>query len=186
MRKHIWTDQQIDILCELYPVETTAYTATRLGMSTSAVKKKARQLGIGKLAKATWMERAEYLRNHFRELSFAEMGRSLGISKMSVSRIAGRLGLKRTRKETFSVSSSVRKDLIRKERRHVVFGLEPVTNIKVVSNRARVRLRAKLKAKGYLVGDDKRTLYYSESIRRSVRRESRGQKLGLCFLSLPV
>lgn len=147
MRQHIWTDERLNMLCELYPVETTAYTAEKLGLSETAVKNKARELGIGKIAKILWMERAEYVRNHFHDHSFAEMASKLGVRKMSVSRIATQLNLRRTKKETFRVSSRVCKDLIRKERRHLVFGLDPITNIKVVSNRARVRLRAKLKAR---------------------------------------
>lgn len=186
MRQRIWTDERLNMLSELYPVETTAYTATVLGLGETTVKNKARDLGIGKIAKTLWMERAEYIRNHFHDCSFAEMADKLGISKMSVSRIATQLNLRRTKKETYRVSSRVRKDLIRRERRHVVFGLEPVTNIKVVSNRARVRLRAKLKAKGYVVSGDNRILYYTNDQRRYERREKRGIELGLSFLPLPV
>lgn len=186
MRQHTWTDSQTALLVELYPVETTAHTAEALGMSETAVKNKARELGIGKLAKTTWMERAEHVRNHFHEHSYAEIARDLGISKMSVSRIAAQLGLRRTSKEVHSVSSRVRRDMIRRERRRVVFGLDPITHIKVVSNRARVRLRAVLKSKGYIVSEDNRILYYPESLQRRQRLETRGQQLGLKFLSLPV
>lgn len=186
MRQHTWTDSQTALLVELYPVETTAHTAEALGMSETAVKNKARELGIGKLAKTTWMERAEHVRNHFHEHSYAEIARDLGISKMSVSRIAAQLGLQRTSKEVHSVSSRVRRDMIRRERRRVVFGLDPITRIKVVSNRARVRLRAVLKSKGYIVSEDNRILYYPESLQRRQRLETRGQQLGLKFLSLPV
>lgn len=186
MRQHTWTDSQTALLVELYPVETTAHTAEALGMSETAVKNKARELGIGKLAKTTWMERAEHVRNHFHEHSYAEIARDLGISKMSVSRIAAQLGLRRTSKEVHSVSSRVRRDMIRRERRRVVFGLDPITRIKVVSNRARVRLRAVLKSKGYIVSEDNRILYYPESLQRRQRLETRGQQLGLKFLSLPV
>ena len=48
----------IAALCELYPVETTAYTAKVVGMSETAVKNKAKELGIVKIAKPLWMERA--------------------------------------------------------------------------------------------------------------------------------
>ena len=71
---------------------------------------------------------------------------------MSVSRIAGQLGRKRSPAERHDITSRVRSDMIHRERRRVIFGLEPVTRIKVVSNRARVRLRSHLKRKGYTVG----------------------------------
>lgn len=186
MRQHTWTDSQTALLVELYPVETTAHTAEALGMSETAVKNKARELGIGKLAKTTWMERAEHVRNHFHEHSYAEIARDLGISKMSVSRMAAQLGLKRSNRERFSVCSRIRRDMIRRERRRVVFGLEPITNIKVVSNRPRVRLRSVLKRKGYVIGEDNRTLYYTDGLCRNELLESHGQKLGLKFFPLPA
>ena len=76
--------------------------------------------------------------------------------------------------------------MIHRERRRVIFGLEPVTRIKVVSNRARVRLRSQLKRKGYTVGGERNTLYYEEGFKRSERQEMRGIKLGLRFLPLSV
>ena len=152
MGKSRWNDSLIAVLAETYPVETTAYTAALLGMSETAVKNKAKKLGIVKVAKSRWMERAEHIRSHFQDKSFSEMAKELGISKMSVSRIAVKLGLKRTKEEIYRVSSRVRGEMIRRERRRVIFGLSPATRIKVVSNRARVRLRSRLKGIGYVVG----------------------------------
>lgn len=175
----------IAVLSELYPVETTAYTAGILGMSETAVKNKARELGIIKIAKSKWLVRAEHIRSHFQEKSFSEMGRELGITKTSVSRIATKLGLKRTKKEIGKVSSRIRGELIRRERRRVIFGLDPMTRIKVVSNRARVRLRSRMKGIGYIVGRERNILYYTVSLIRREHLEQRGVKLGLRFLPLP-
>lgn len=114
------------------------------------------------------------------------MARELGISKMSVCRIAEHLGLKRSPTERYDITSRIRSDMMHRERRRVIFGLEPITRIKVVSNRARVRLRSQLKRKGYTVGDERNTLYYADGSKRSKRQEMRGVKLGLQFLPLPV
>ena len=149
------------------------------------MNKKASELGIGKFAKSKWLERAEYIRCHFYDKSFAEIGKELGISKWSVSRIAGQIGLKRTDRETSHVSSRVRGELIRRERRRMIFGLEPLTNIKVVTNRARIRLRSRLKAKGYVVSDERNVMYYPTDLERQSRQENVGIKLGLKFKSLP-
>lgn len=176
----------VDILRNLYPVETNSYTASVLGVSEKSVNKKVSELGIGKFAKSKWLERAEYIRNHFYDKSFAEIGKDLGISKWSVSRIAGQIGLKRTEKETSHVSSRVRGELIRRERRRMIFGLEPLTNIKVVTNRARIRLRSRLKAKGYIVSDERNVMYYPSDLERQPRQESVGIKLGLKFKPLPA
>ena len=69
MKKTEWTDRMLAALVELYPVETTAYTAAVLNLSESTVKLKARELGLVKMAKSRWMERADYIRNHFQECS---------------------------------------------------------------------------------------------------------------------
>ena len=185
MGKEKWNENRLALLAELYPVETTAYTAGVLGMSETGVKNMARRLGIWKIAKSGGMERAGYIRSHFHEYSFSEIGRELGITKTSVSRIAARLGLKRTGEQARKVLSRVRNELIRKERRRVIFGLEPLTRLKVVSNRARVRLRSRLKSTGYIVGDERNILYYSDTLVRRKQLESRGCKLGLHFLPLP-
>lgn len=91
MGKNRWDERKTALLAETYPVETTAYTAGVVGMSETAVKNKARKMGIVKVAKSGWLERAEHIKSHFHEKSFSEMGRELGISKMSVSRIAAKL-----------------------------------------------------------------------------------------------
>lgn len=151
MRTIQWTDRMTTLLTELYPVETTSHTATVLGVSETLVKQKARKLGLVKVAKTKWMERADYIRRHFHYKSFTQMARDLGISRTNVYNIATKLGLKRSRAETSCIMSRTRNELIKRERRHVVFGLEPLTQIKVVSNRARVRLRSRLKSLGYVV-----------------------------------
>ena len=50
------------------------------------------------------MERADYIRNHFQECSFSEIGKALGITRMSVGRIAAALGLKRSSEEKHLIS----------------------------------------------------------------------------------
>ena len=65
MRTIQWTDRMTTLLTELYPVETTSHTATVLGVSETLVKQKARKLGLVKVAKTKWMERADYIRRHF-------------------------------------------------------------------------------------------------------------------------
>ena len=117
MKKTDWTDRMLAALVELYPVETTAYTAAVLNLSESTVKLKARELGLVKMAKSRWMERADYIRNHFQECSFSEIGKALGITRMSVGRIAATLGLKRSSEEKHLISSRIRTQMVKRERR---------------------------------------------------------------------
>ncbi len=187
MKRHIiWNDEMIETLVNLYPVETTPYVASVLGVCETTVKNKAKELGIEKYAKSEWLIRAEYIRNHFNTKSFTEIGNALGISKNTVSRIAGQIGLRRTDKETSSVKSRVRTELIKREKRRMIFGLDPITNIKVVTNRPRIKLRAWLKTKGYIVADKKNVMYYPADIERLHTQESRGVTMGLHFMPLPV
>lgn len=185
MKWNRWNSQMLTLLAELYPVETTEHTAAVLEMSVSAVKYKARELGLSKIAKTRWMERAEHIRTHFDEESFTEIGKKLGITRTTVSRIASRIGLKRTKSDGYKVSSRVRQQMVRRERRRVVFGLDPITKIKVISNRAKVRLRYRLKAKGYLPGDHRNLMYYTENTCRRQHLEDRGMKLGIRFQAFP-
>ena len=71
MGKIKWNDRKIAVLYELYPVETTAYTAEVVGMSETAVKNKAKELGIVKIAKPLWMKRAAHISSHFHTDSFS-------------------------------------------------------------------------------------------------------------------
>lgn len=187
MKKQIiWTDDMVKTLTSLYPVETTSYVSSVLGVCETTVKNKAKELGIEKFAKSEWLSRAEYIRNHFYSKSFSEIGKALGITKNSVSRIAGQIGLRRTEKENCDVKSRVRTELIKREKRRIIFGLDPITNIKVVTNRPRIKLRAWLKAKGYIVGEKRNVMYYPADIIRCHNQESRGSELGLRFLPLPI
>lgn len=181
-----WTKEKIACLCELFPVESTAYTASVLGVSEGTVKKKASELGLTKYVKSKWLERAEYIRRHFNEQSFAEIGNALGISKWSVARIAAELGLKRNRAVNSSVASRVRVDTIKRERRRILFGLSPITRLKVVCNRPRIRLRSRMKSKGYIVSRGENVVYYTSDVIRNESQEQRGRALGLRILPLPI
>ena len=185
MKKTDWTDRMLAALVELYPVETTAYTAAVLNLSESTVKLKARELGLVKMAKSRWMERADYIRNHFQECSFSEIGKALGITRMSVGRIAATLGLKRSSEEKHLISSRIRTQMVKRERRRIVFGLEPITGIRVISNRAKVRVRSNMKSNGYIISEEHNVIYYTGTTERRKRLESRGIRLGLHILPLP-
>lgn len=184
MRAIQWTHQKTTVLIELYPIETTSHTAVILGMSESTVKQKARKLGLMKIAKSTWMERADYIRRHFHSKSISQMANDLGISKTNVWNIATKLGLKRNQTENSNIRSQTRNEILRRERRHVIFGLEPLTQIKVVSNRARVRLRSRLKSLGYIVCNERILLYATDNFERKTRLESKAAKVGLSCLPL--
>ena len=125
MRRIDWTEAMLSRLAELYPVETTAHTAYMLQIGVTAVKEKARELGLEKLAKSRWLERAGHISRHFDNRSYAEMADDLGVSRTTVSRMARKLGLSRSKAEGYAMLSRVRHEMVRRERRRAIFGLAP-------------------------------------------------------------
>ncbi|MBM6663247.1 MarR family transcriptional regulator, partial [Marseilla massiliensis] len=114
MRRIDWTETMLSRLAELYPVETTAHTAYMLQIGVTAVKEKARELGLEKLAKSRWLERAGHISRHFDNRSYAEMAGDLGVSRTTVSRMARKLGLSRSKAKGYAMSSRVRNELVRR------------------------------------------------------------------------
>ena len=185
MRRINWTEAMLSRLAELYPVETTAHTACMLQVGVTAVKEKARELGLEKLAKSRWLERAGHISRHFDNRSYAEMAGDLGVSRTTVSRMARKLGLSRSKAQGYEISSRVRREMVRRERRRAIFGLDPLTQLKVISHRAKVRIRSRLKAKGYITGVHRNILYFTEATCRKARLEARAARLGLAFRPFP-
>ena len=185
MRRINWTEAMLSRLAELYPVETTAHTAYMLQIGVTAVKEKAHELGLEKLVKSRWLERAGHISRHFDNRSYAEMACDLGISRTTVSRMARKLELSRSKEMGYAMSSRVRREMVRRERRRAIFGLDPLTRLKVISHRAKVRIRSRLKAKGYITGVHRNILYFTEATCRKARLEAKAARLGLAFQPFP-
>ena len=156
-----------------------------LQVGVSAVKEKARELGLEKLAKSRWLERAGHISRHFDNRSYAEMAGDLGVSRTTVSRMARKLGLSRSKAQGYEISSRVRREMVRRERRRAIFGLDPLTRLKVISHRAKVRIRSRLKAKGYITGIHRNILYFTEATCRKARLEAKAARFGLTFQPFP-
>ncbi|MBM6663175.1 MarR family transcriptional regulator, partial [Marseilla massiliensis] len=96
-----------------------------------------------------------------------------------------KLGLSRSKAKGYAMSSRVRNELVRRERRRAIFGLDPLTRLKVISHRAKVRIRSRLKAKGYITGVHRNILYFTEATCRKARLEAKAARLGLSFQPFP-
>ncbi len=183
--RYVWTEERIEILKSLYPVENNRYVAQVLGISERSVKIKAAKLGLQKYIKSAWLDQALFIRSNFEKKSYSEMAKELGISTAKVCRIVKTLGLKRTSREMRSIMSERRERLVKRERRRIIFGMNPVSNIKVVTNRLRIQLRHRLLIKGYLPGESRFEMYIPEGIKRNMKQEAFGNSLGLRFIPLP-
>ena len=118
-------------------------------------------------------------------LTYKEMAERTGVHEYTIFCITRELGLRRTHSQWAANISRKRKELFRKERARVTFGLEQQTRLKVFCNKKKTRLRARLKMLGYISSEDGNTLYYSDSIRRRPVREQHGMAMGLRFEPLP-
>lgn len=181
MKSKIWTDANIAYLTEHYASDSDSSIARHLSIDRKTVSQKARELGLEKGIDSSWLERAEKVRDLYSSHSHAEIASKVGISLRSVARIVSRLGLRRTRNEERSIRSRIRQEMMKKEKRRILFGLPPITNIKVVSNKPRIRLRHSLKKAGYMVLRGENVMYYHSEMKRDASREEKGRVLGLRF-----
>lgn len=181
MKKTIWTDDSIAYLKENYPHTTDTAIAQHLCVNRKTVSLKAKELGLEKGIRPEWLDLAERVRELHDSHSNAEIAAITGISSRSVSRIVAVLGLRRTKKEEQSIRSRIRQDIMKREKRRVIFGLPPITRIKVVTNKPRIKMRHSLKKAGYLVIRGQNVMYYHPDMERDHSREDIGRKLGLRF-----
>ena len=181
MKKTIWTDDSIAYLKENYPYTTDTAIAQHLCVNRKTVSLKAKELGLEKGIRPEWLDLAERVRELLGSHSNAEIAAITGISSRSVSRIVAVLGLRRTKKEEQSIRSRIRQDIMKREKRRVIFGLPPITRIKVVTNKPRIKMRHSLKKAGYLVIRGQNVMYYHPDMERDHSREDIGRKLGLRF-----
>lgn len=181
MKKTIWTDDSIAYLKENYPYTTDTAIAQHLCVNRKTVSLKAKELSLEKGIRPEWLDLAERVRELHGTHSNAEIAAITGISSRSVSRIVAVLGLRRTKKEEQSIRSRIRQDIMKREKRRVIFGLPPITRIKVVTNKPRIKMRHSLKKAGYLVIRGQNVMYYHPDMERDHSREDIGRKLGLRF-----
>ena len=181
MKKTIWTDDSIAYLKENYPYTTDTAIAQHLCVNRKTVSLKAKELGLEKGIRPAWLDLAERVRELHGSHSNAEIAAITGISSRSVSRIVAVLCLRRTKKEEQSIRSRIRQDIMKREKRRVIFGLPPITKIKVVTNKPRIKMRHSLKKAGYLVIRGQNVMYYHPDMERDHSREDIGRKLGLRF-----
>lgn len=181
MKSKIWTDANIVYLTEHYASDSDSSIARHLSIDRKTVSQKSRELGLEKGIDSSWLERAEKVRDLYSSHSHTEIANKVGISLRSVARIVSRLGLRRTRNEERSIRSRIRQEMMKREKRRILFGLPPITNIKVVTNKPRIKLRHSLKKAGYIALRGENVMYYHSDMERDNSQEEKGRTLGLRF-----
>ena len=184
-RKGDWTEEMSETLRTLYPFETNRVCSLRLGVSMRTIITRAKKMGLRKDIKSEDKMRQDYIKDNFNRMSYNDIALHLGISKVHVARLAASLGLTRSADERRKFCSLYRTRLVRQEKRRLIFGLEPISKIKIVTNRARICLRSRLKSMGYIPSGDDNVMFYPEQSLRSPSHETKGRKLGIRFMPLP-
>lgn len=186
-KRTLWTPDHDDILKERFHTDCLLDIASHIGCTCSTVSNHARRLGLRKISPSGRNSDARsFVLIEYPNLSYQEMAERTGLHRETIRIIARELGLERTPEQLRKIRSRRRKELIQKERRRIIFGLDQKTNIKVVSNHQKIRLRGSLKRLGYIIGTDGHTFYYYPGLRRHPIKESNGRALGFTFLPLPT
>ena len=186
-KRTLWTPDHDDILKERFHTDCLHDIASHIGCTCSTVSNHARRLGLRKISPSGRNSDARsFVLIEYPNLSYQEMAERTGLHRETIRIIARELGLERTPEQLRKIRSRRRKELIQKERRRIIFGLDQKTNIKVVSNHQKIRLRGSLKRLGYILGTDGHTFYYYPGLRRHPVKESNGRALGFTFLPLPT
>ena len=186
-KRILWTPNHDDILKERFHTDCLHDIASHIGCTCSTVSNHARRLGLRKISPSGRNSDARsFVLIEYPNLSYQEMAERTGLHRETIRIIARELGLERTPEQLRKIRSRRRKELIQKERRRIIFGLDQKTNIKVVSNHQKIRLRGSLKRLGYIIGTDGHTFYYYPGLRRHPIKESNGRALGFTFLPLPT
>lgn len=181
MNSRIWTNEKIELLEQLYPYYSNEYVACELGVCVTSVKKMAKSLGLSKGQKEKHTRMLALIKEKHGCLSHQEMADIVGVSRQTISHWCSSLDLHRTAEAKSEILSRRRNEIIRREKRRIIFGFDQLTNIKVVTSKPRIRLRSLLRNRGYksLRGDC--NIYFNDYTNRSKRLEEAGKKLGLSF-----
>ena len=186
-KRIFWTSEHDDLLKERFQTEYLHKIAAHLGFSLSSVAKHARELGLRKdNPTGRNCDARSFVEMEYPNLSYQEMAERTGLHKLTIRKIAHELGLSRTPEQLRTIRSRRRKELVQKERRRIIFGLDQRTNIKVVGNNRKIRLRGSLKRLGYIIGTDRHTFFYYPGLRRHPVKEANGRTLGFTFMPLPT
>ena len=186
-KRTVWTPDHDEILKVRFDTDYLHDIASHIGCTRSTVCRHARRLGLKKKNPSGRNRDARaFILMEYPNLAYQEMAERTGLNKHTITRIARELGLERTEEQLRDIRSRRRKELIQKERRRIIFGLDQRTNIKVVSNNQKIRLRGSLKRLGYILGTDSHTFFYYPGLTRHPVKEANGKELGFTFLPLPT
>ena len=160
-----------------------AEIAEKLGISESAVHRFARALGLKKSRQymvkcqretADAAKKSHRLNGTYPPKGYIIPGSEKHRFKQGET-CRDRIGAKREA-ERIRKSAATRKQTYKKEKARVIFGLEQRTKIKILQQpKEKILLRYYLKKRGYIVDDDARIVYYTDTTKRGQKIEAKQQ-----------
>ena len=183
------TQEQVAWFRESFACTKNQELADRLGASTRCVTRMARELGLWKTAEfmtATQRNASE----HGARVNRARGGNA-GAKNLLIYGVATRYKAGENIRDRMSAEeldamyrkiSATRKELFRKERRRVLYGLDQKTDLRVVRCPIeKIRLRCNLRKHGYEIPRASNEATITSDTRRNARMEARAKIFGIVF-----
>ena len=182
-KKIILTSEQEEWLKNNFPNKKNIELAEHLGFSETAVHRFAKKFGLKKSEefKKMWYNNAiegarKWFRIHGSNLppGWVIPGSDKHRFKKGVTSLE-RLGKEKEEQRQRKMRDS-RNKTIKTERARILFGLEQKTKLKLIAmDRKKVHFRYYVRKQGYIVDDDARVIYYTNTTKRGKRIESKPQ-----------
>lgn len=182
-KKIILTPEQEEWLKNNFPLKKNIEIAEHLGVSESAACRFARKFGLKKSEefKKMWYSNAKEAAKRWFRIHGTNLPPGWIIPGSEKHRFKkGETSLERLGKEgearRIRKSVEARNKTIKTEKARILFGLEQKTKLKIFAmGRKKVMFRYYVRKQGYIVDDDARVIYYTNTTKRGKRIEARPQ-----------
>lgn len=185
-RRNIWTDEALAFLNENYASTSNAELASLLGISPSSLKKKARELELGKKSSYKLTDKVKKaILSMYHTNSYQSIADKLFISRRTVARFIKdqkEKGLQpRNKEEDLKIMSDYRINQYKSERARATFGFPQKTGYKLFPNKNKYWIRQSLRKYGYLVGRNSLEVFITPLTKTHRKLEQRAKKCGFEF-----
>ena len=163
-----WTDEEVAYLKQNYCKKLNPELSLIMGRTAVSIRGMAQRLGLLK----TIEQRLECQRIATAEAKKSNTGYCSEKKRLQILEASRGTRFKKGHKCSLNKEQTEKriktlKETIRKERRRAMFGLPQKTRLKVFKQpKVRSWLLYKLRKRGYIVSDDKKTVYYNKETRR--------------------
>ena len=180
----IWTPNNIDFLVKNYANVSNNNLSCVLGISTTSIKCKARELGLKKecVKRKIFSNIENQVIQLSKDVSYRNIANQMNISLAAVHRIINKASekgfQKRSPEQTGKLISQARHNIIKKERARAIFGFPPKSKLKVFPNKRKYRIRERMKRCRYEVDYNGIDAMVDEETRRHSKLEKEAKKAG--------